>query len=120
MEKNNPEQEQKVYNQKIRKKENQMDDLANEKRKIESVLSELEADLHRGFRQLSELNEEQARYGNTQNLWELRKNEEQSHIIQQKLQESNEQIALAYKKETKVLDDERETLYKKRSEISWD
>lgn len=118
--KDNPQQEQATYNQKIIEKENQIGYLANEQRKIETVLFELETNLHRGFRQLSKLNEEQVKYGNSKNLQELRKNEEEAHMFQQNLQETNEQLAFAYKKESKILEDERENLYKKRSEISWD
>lgn len=80
----------------------------------------LEEDLHRCFQELNSLNNENSRFGGSKTIWLQRNNEEQEPSFRQLLRESNEQIALAYKKETKKMDEEREMLYKKRSDIPWD
>lgn len=114
------EQERERYRQLIAQREIEMDEINAGKQKIEQAITELESDLQRGFQQLVELNNEEARHGNSENLRLLQNNEKQAHFFQQKLQESQDQINSAYNTEAKKLDDERESLYKKRGEIPWD
>ncbi|GGC97728.1 hypothetical protein [Enterococcus wangshanyuanii] len=120
MENTKNEHERTKYNQLIVQKEEQLDELTNNKRKITEAIQNLEEDLHRGFQTVAMLNDEAARFGNTENHQLQRYNEEQERAFHQLLRESNEQIVLAYKKETKKMDEEREMLYKKRSDIPWD
>lgn len=108
------------YDRLILENEELIDELNNGKRKIEESIYSLEEDFHRGFQKLNSLNDETSRFGGSQTSWLLHNNEEQERSFRQLLRESNEQIALAYKKETKKMDEEREMLYKKRSDIPWD
>jgi chromosome segregation ATPase len=120
LKKSSPEQKRENYTQQIIQKENQIDDLTDDKRKLEHVILDLDHDIQRGFQQLGELNQEQARYGGSESLWQLQKNEEQLRLFRQTLQEANEEIISMYQKEVVKLDNEKEKLYKERSEIPWD
>ncbi|MGK0551127.1 hypothetical protein ACSFB8_04080 [Enterococcus faecalis] len=120
MENKTNEQERVKYDQLILENDELIDELNNGKRKIEESIYTLEADVHRGFQELNRLNDENLRFGGSKTSWLQCNNEEQERAFRQLLRESNEQIALAYKKEAKKMDEERETLYKKRSEIPWD
>ena len=51
------------------KVEQQQDELANGKRRLENQLLQLEKDLQRGFRQLSELNHEDIQQGMANAIW---------------------------------------------------
>ena len=114
------EQQQRMCNQEVLQIENQQDELVNERRKIKNAILELESDLQRGFRQVSVLNDELVNQGNTKNLRRMQKNDEYLQGFQQRLRDSGEQFESAYNKAINRLDDEREALYKKRSEIPWD
>ncbi|MTD41845.1 hypothetical protein GIX45_25145 [Erwinia sp. CPCC 100877] len=114
------EQQQRLYNQEILRKENQKDELINEKRKIENAIFELESDLRLGFQQVTVLNDELFKQGNSMNFRKMQRGEEYLQAFRQQLRASEEQFELAYRKEINRLDDEREALYKKRSEIPWD
>lgn len=114
------EQERDSYNRLISQKEEQLVKLSHEERKIEKSLRTLEEDLHKGFQGLKGLSAEASRFGGPETSWLQQENEEQERSFRQLLCESDEEIASAYKKETRKMDDERETLYTKRSEIPWD
>lgn len=114
------EQQQRMCNQEVLQIENQQDELVNERRKIKNAILELESDLQRGFRQVSVLNDELVNQGNTKNLRRMQKNDEYLQVFQQRLRDSGEQFESAYNKAINRLDDEREALCKKRSEIPWD
>lgn len=114
------EQERDNYNRLISQKEEQLVKLSNEERKIGESLHTLEEDLHRGFQALNGLSVESSRFGGAETTWLQQENEEQERSFRQLLCESDEHITSAYKKETRKMDDERETLYTKRSEIPWD
>lgn len=119
LKKDTTEQKLDMYNQKIKKKEQQIEELEEGKRKLQNIIFELENNLHQGFRTLSELNQEQVKY-NTKNYMLQQNQDEQERAIRQRLRDSSERFEGIYKKETQKLDDEREILYKKRSDISWD
>lgn len=108
------------YNLLISQKENQMDELKEEKRKIDDAIHRLDEDLRRGFQALSDLNDGPARFENSQNTWLQRSNEEQEQRFRQSLLASSEQITTAYRNKAKEMAEEREALYKKRSEVTWD
>ncbi|MGX7420715.1 hypothetical protein ACWOFR_18235 [Carnobacterium gallinarum] len=120
MENKKNEQDRASYNQLIIQKEDQMDELTIEKRKIGEAIQTLEEDLHRGFQNVAMLNDEAARFGNVENNRLQRHDEEQSRIFRQLLQESNEQIEIGYHVGKKKIGEEREALYKKRGEVPWD
>ncbi|MGM0214463.1 hypothetical protein [Enterococcus sp. AZ109] len=120
MEKKTNDQERAKYDRLILENEQLIDELNNENRKIAESIHSLEEDLHRGFRKLNNLDNQNSRFGGSNTSWLHRNNEEQERAFRQLLRESNERIAAAYKKETKKIDEERELLYKKRSDISWD
>ncbi|WP_430598106.1 hypothetical protein [Enterococcus sp. AZ177] len=113
------EQERATYNRLIIEKENSVDNLKNDQRKIEDSLQQLQDDLQRGYRTLSMLNDEEFRE-NPENLRLQRKTEEQEHFFKRQLSEAVEELSESYTKQRKVLDDETEELYRKRGEIPWD
>ncbi|MTD40115.1 hypothetical protein GIX45_16150 [Erwinia sp. CPCC 100877] len=100
MKKSSPEQERENYTQQIIQKENQIDDLTNDKRKLEHVILDLDHDIQRGFQQLGDLNQEQARYGGSESLWQLQKNEEQLSFFKQTLREANEEYEYTFRNTT--------------------
>ncbi|MGM0219308.1 hypothetical protein [Enterococcus sp. AZ126] len=120
MENKTNEQERVKYDRLILENEELTDELNNGKRKIEESIYTLEEDFHRGFQELNSLNDENSRFSGSKTGWLQCNNEEQERSFRQLLRESNEQIVLAYKKETKKMDEEREMLYKKRSDVPWD
>ncbi|MBC1859366.1 hypothetical protein HBP63_05630 [Listeria welshimeri] len=118
LEKKINEQERWKCNQLIIENEQQMDELNKAKRKIEETIFNLEEDLRKGFRELNNLNNENLKFESSN--WLENTDEEQERAFRQYLHESNEVIASAYKKEAKKMNEERELLYKKRSDIPWD
>lgn len=118
MEKNKKEQEK--YTRLIQAKEMDIDYLKEEKRKAEELFQELYEGLHRGFRELSMLNEELAFYGGSQGHTLQQRNEEQERLFQQQLRREEEQVTESYHKEVKNRNDELENLYEKRRTTSWD
>ncbi|MBM5721433.1 hypothetical protein [Listeria ivanovii] len=120
MNKKSNDYERAKYNQLILENEQQMDELSNGKRKLEESIYNLEVDFRRGFQELNNLNNENARFDSFETNQLKRHNEEQEQSFRQLLRESNDQIVSAYKNETKKMDEEREILYKKRSDIPWD
>lgn len=119
MDNNKNDQERAAYNRLIIEKENSVDDLKNDQRKIENSLQQLQEDLHRGYRTLSILNDEDFRE-NPENLRLQRRDEEQEHLFKRQLRKAEEELSECYTKQRKVLDDESEELYRKRGEIPWD
>ncbi|TFJ42668.1 hypothetical protein CKN73_04465 [Carnobacterium divergens] len=113
------EQERVMYNRLIIEKENSVDDLKNDQRKIEGSLQQLQEDLQRGYRMLGMLNDEKFRE-NPENLQLQRRDEEQEHLFKSQLREAEEELSESYTKQRKVLDDEAEELYRKRGGIPWD
>ena len=113
-------QERVKYDQLILENEELIDGLNHGKRKIAESIYNLEEDFHRGFQELNSLNVDNLRFSGAKTSWLQRNNEEQEQSFRQLLCESNEQIVLAYKKEIKKMEEERETLYKKRRDIPWD
>ena len=114
------EQERSTYNKLIMAKEDAVDDLKKDQRKIEGSLQYLAEDLQRGYQTLSLLNEEDLREGNLRIIHDQRRNEEQEQLFTRQLQAAEEQLSESYAEQRKTLDDETEELYKKRSEIPWD
>ncbi|EAC2412639.1 hypothetical protein AF435_14425 [Listeria monocytogenes] len=119
MDKNKHDQERVAYNRLITERENSVDDLKSDQRKIEDSLQQLQEDLHRGYRALSILNDEDFRE-NPENLRLQRRDEEQEHLFKRQLREAEEELSETYTKQRKILDDEVEELYRKRGEVPWD
>lgn len=113
-------QERLKYNRLITEKENTLGDLNRDKRKIEECISELKENLHRGFQELNMLNKENIRHGGNENKLMQRHNEEQEHFFQKQFRDAEHQIIDNYNAESKLIKDETEGLYKKRSEVPWD
>lgn len=120
MEKTKNDQERAKYTRLISEKEDAVEELKADKRKLEDSLQNLQADLQRGYRNLSMLNEEDSRDGNQENLRIQRQAEEQEQFVKRELMQVEEQMSESYKLQKKILDDEKEKLYEKRSAISWD
>lgn len=106
--------------QKIIKVEQQQDQLSQEKKVIEEHLFQLDKELQKGFRKLSELNHEGVQNGYTSVRWMQKNNEIKQRTFQRQLGQANEEIAYAYKKANQQLEIEREELYAERKSFSWD
>lgn len=114
------EQERAVYNQLIIQKENQMDRLIGEQKEIEKSLYQLDEDFQKGFQQLRCLNEnnnglDKGKYFRAQQ-WD----DNLESGLRRQVQDAQEEFNYVFQKEIREMDDEREELYKKRSEIPWD
>ncbi|EPB5744733.1 hypothetical protein [Listeria monocytogenes] len=114
------EQERAVYNQLIIQKENQMDRLIGDQKEIEKSLYQLDEDFQKGFQQLRCLNEnnnglDKGKYFRAQQ-WD----DNLESGLRRQVQDAQEEFNYVFQKEIREMDDEREELYKKRSEIPWD
>lgn len=118
MERKKNEQERAKYYRLILQKEEQLDELTNTERTITDAMENLEEDLGRGFQTVAMLNDDVTHDGTSKKYEQQRHDDEQEQVFRQLLHESKEQIAAAYRKGTNKVDEERETLYKKRSELS--
>lgn len=117
---NKNDQERAKYSRLITEKENDINELKQEQRKIEDSLRNLQEDLQRGYRTLAMINEEDVYSGNHEGIRMQRKNEEQERFFKRQLQEAEETLSEQYAEQQKTLDKETEDLYKKRGEIPWD
>lgn len=120
MEKNRNEQERATYNRLILEKENSVDDLSHDQRKIEDSLHNLNEELHRGYRSLAMILEKDHQDGSSERYRMIQKNEDQEHFFKRQLQEIENQLLEGYHDQRKKIEKETEQLYKKRSEIPWD
>lgn len=114
------EQERAVSNQLIIQKENQMDRLIGDQKEIEKSLYQLDEDFQKGFQQLRCLNEnnnglDKGKYFRAQQ-WD----DNLESGLRRQVQDAQEEFNYVFQKEIREMDDEREELYKKRSEIPWD
>lgn len=113
-------QERAIYNQLIVQKENQMDVLIENQKKIEKSLYQLDEDFRRGFQQLRFLNDynngTEKEVHNRVQQWD----DNLENRFRQQVQLTQEEFNCIFQKEIHQTDDEREELYKKRSEIPWD
>lgn len=109
-----------MYNRLIAEKETNLDDLKKNQRKIEDSLHMLQDELQRGYRTLAMLNEEDNREsGQAVNPFQ-RRSEQQEQFYKRKLTDAEDQLSDSYSEQRKLLDEETEELYQKRSELPWD
>lgn len=113
-------QERAKYTRLIGEKEETIDQLKLDKRKVEDSLQNLQTTLQRSYRKLAMLNEEDLRDGNQENRRMQRQEEEQEHFFKRELGQAEANLSESYKEQAKLLEDEKEKLYEKRGEISWD
>lgn len=108
------------YNLLIGEKETTLDDLKKEQRKIGDSLCNLRDELQRGYRALAMLNEEENREsGQSVNSFQ-RRTEQQEQYYKRKLTDAENQLTEIYSEQRKLLDEEKEELCRKRSELPWD
>ncbi|MEE9727262.1 hypothetical protein VL806_07875 [Listeria seeligeri] len=112
---NQKDQERAKYTNLILEKERQIDQLDTEKRKMEVNIDQLDDDLHRGYKKLILLNEENLHYDGMQE-----ENDDQERQFRFQLQDSREQLTAVYQKALRQADEERESLYEKRRQVPWD
>ncbi len=117
---NTNDRERAAYNQRIMEKESQLDKMKENRKEVENSLYQLDEDFRRGFHQLRMLSDENIREVQTDIFQEEQRNEELEKGFRQKLQVAKEQFSHVFQKEIHRIDDEREELYKQRSEIPWD
>ncbi|EAE3589635.1 hypothetical protein ACY3DP_001655 [Listeria monocytogenes] len=120
MRENTNDRERAAYNQQIMEKESQLDKMKENRKEVENSLYQLDEDFRRGFHQLRMLSDENIREVQTGIFQEDQRNEELERGFQQKVQVAKEQFSHVFQKEIHRIDDEREELYKQRSEIPWD
>lgn len=117
---NTNDRERAAYNQQIMEKESQLDKMKENRKEVENSLYQLDEDFRRGFHQLRMLSDENIREAQTGIFQEDQRNEELERGFRQKVQVAKEQFSHVFQKEIHRIDDEREELYKQRSEIPWD
>lgn len=117
---NTNDRERAAYNQRIMEKESQLDKMKENRKEVENSLYQLDEDFRRGFHQLRMLNDENIREVQTGVFQEDQRNEALERGFRQKVQVAKEQFSHVFQKEIHRIDDEREELYKQRSEIPWD
>lgn len=117
---NTNDRERAAYNQQIMEKESQLDKIKENRKEVENSLYQLDEDFRRGFHQLRMLSDENIREVQTGIFQEDQRNEELERGFRQKVQVAKEQFSHVFQKEIHRIDDEREELYKQRSEIPWD
>ncbi|WP_235007367.1 hypothetical protein [Listeria monocytogenes] len=117
---NTNDRERAAYNQQIMEKESQLDKMKENRKEVENSLYQLDEDFRRGFHQLRMLSDENIREVQTDIFQEEQRNEELEKGFRQKVQVAKEQFSHVFQKEIHRIDDEREELYKQRSEIPWD
>lgn len=117
---NTNDRERAAYNQRIMEKESQLDKMKENRKEVENSLYQLDEDFRRGFHQLRMLSDENIREVQTGIFQENQRNEELERGFRQKVQVAKEQFLHVFQKEIHRIDDEREELYKQRSEIPWD
>ncbi|WP_260490444.1 hypothetical protein [Listeria innocua] len=117
---NTNDRERAAYNQRIMEKESQLDKMKENRKEVENSLYQLDEDFRRGFQQLRMLSDENIREVQTGIFQENQRNEELERGFRQKVQVAKEQFSHVFQKEIHRIDDEREELYKQRSEIPWD
>lgn len=117
---NTNDRERAAYNQRIMEKESQLDKMKENRKEVENSLYQLDEDFRRGFHQLRMLSDENIREVQTGIFQEEQRNEELEKGFRQKVQVAKEQFSHVFQKEIHRIDDEREELYKQRSEIPWD
>ncbi|WP_233453142.1 hypothetical protein [Listeria marthii] len=117
---NTNDNERAANNQRIIEKENQLDKMKENRKEIEKSLYQLDEDFRKGFHQLRMLNDENIREEDNKTFQEAQRNEESERGFRLKVQIAREQFSYVFQKEIHRIDDEREELYKQRSEIPWD
>lgn len=117
---NTNDRERAAYNQRIMEKESQLDKMKENRKEVENSLYQLDEDFRRGFHQLRMLSDENIREVQTGIFQEDQRNDELERGFRQKVQVAKEQFSHVFQKEIHRIDDEREELYKQRSEIPWD
>ncbi|EPO9374829.1 hypothetical protein ACY28H_001938 [Listeria monocytogenes] len=117
---NTNDRERAAYNQRIMEKESQLDKMKENRKEVENSLYQLDEDFRRGFHQLRMLSDENIREVQTGVFQEDQRNEALERGFRQKVQVAKEQFSHVFQKEIHRIDDEREELYKQRSEIPWD
>ncbi|BAO05830.1 MULTISPECIES: hypothetical protein [Enterococcus] len=103
----------------IWKVEQQQDELVNGKRRLENQLLQLEKELQRGFRQLSELNHEDIQQGMTNAIWMQKEYEAKQQTFQQQFHQAHEELDFSYRKTLQGLEVEREELFAERITFEW-
>lgn len=93
------------YNQLIFDKENQLDELKSDQRKLVNCFQNLSEELQKGYHSLSMLNHD--------NVDMQRRDDEQKHFFSRVMGDSENNLTESYSKILKKLDDEAEELYKK-------
>lgn len=117
---NTNDQERAAYNQRIVEKENQLDKLKENRNEAEKSIYQLDEDFRIGFQRLKALNDENISRVQTGFFQEEQRDDELERRFRQKLQFAQEQFAHVFQKEIHRINDERDELYKQRSEIPWD
>ncbi|EOS9333309.1 hypothetical protein [Listeria innocua] len=114
------EQKRATYNELIIQKENQMDKLVENQKKIEKSLYQLDEDFQRGFQRLRYLNEDNTGMGKNEHYQAQQWDDHLESKLRHQVQYAQEEFNYVFQKEIHEIDDEREELFKKRSEIPWD
>ncbi|EKJ3581596.1 TPA: hypothetical protein ACN1ND_000307 [Enterococcus faecalis] len=106
--------------QKIRRIEQQEDELMAERKQLENGLFQLEKELHRGFCQLEEINHDAFQRGNRLGSFTQQKYQQQERLFKQQLHQAQGEAEQTYMVERRRLNQVREEAYEERRGLSWD
>lgn len=120
MDKQQAEQEQLKLTKAIQQQETKTDDLKNEGKKVQETFDNLQFDLRKGYQELTRLNQEEIHFGGKDTIMTQQKEDEQSLYFRRQLGQLQEEISQQYSQQAKLIENEKEVLQKKRSELAWD
>lgn len=113
-------QKRAIYNQQIVQKENEIDQINESQKEIERSFYRLEEELQTGFYHLRSLNEDQLTDEERKYHPSQQREYDLERSFRQRIQDAQEEFTYVFRKELHQMEDEREELYKKRSELPWD
>ncbi|WP_288395109.1 hypothetical protein [uncultured Vagococcus sp.] len=120
MDKKQVEQEEIEINKTIQQYETKMNDLRRERHQIQETFDNIQFDLRKSYQELTRLNQEESHFGGQDVIIAQQKEDEQALYIRRQLGQLQEGISQEYKQQVKLIEQETETLQKKRSELAWD
>lgn len=120
MTKKQTEDEKIKLTQAIQTQENKIDDLKSERDKVQESFDNFQWELRKGYQSLTRLNQEEVHFGGEDMRITQQKEDEQELYFRRKLSSLQEEIHQQYGKQAKMIENDKEALQKKRSELVWD
>ncbi len=120
MDQQQAEQEKIELTKTIQQYETKMNDLRSERHQIQETFDSLQFDFRKIYQELNHLNQEELHFGGQDVIMTQQEEDQQALYVRRQLGQLQEEINQEYNKQAKLLEQETETLQKKRSELAWD